>query len=74
MNMERINIEGRNDLLRDPESKAVLSRNKEALIAYQEKKKQQQQIQHIKDEQNTIRQELSQIKNLLEVLLNRGNE
>jgi len=63
-----INIEGRTDLKRDPNSKAILSNNKDAFLAYQEKKKQQEELQKIKEEQGFLREELNEIKNLLQIL------
>jgi hypothetical protein len=37
MSSRFLNIEGRTDLIRDPNSGAILSQNKEALIAYKQK-------------------------------------
>lgn len=71
-NKNFLHIEGRTDLIRDPNSKAILSNNKEAFLAYKEKKRQQDELQKIKEEQAHIRGELNQIKNLLEILT-RGN-
>lgn len=68
-----INIEGRSDLLRDPSSKAVLSSNREALLSYKEKKSQQEDVFRLKEELTQTREELSEIKNLLQTLLTRGN-
>tara|TARA_B100001059_G_C17806325_1_gene569383 strand:- start:1487 stop:1702 length:216 start_codon:yes stop_codon:yes gene_type:complete len=65
--MSHINIEGRDDIVRDPNSGAVLSTNRQALNAY---KARQNQTSHVENEINTLKSEMQDIKNLLMNLVN----
>lgn len=65
--MSHINIEGRDDIVRDPNSGAVLSTNRQALNAY---KARLNQTSHVENEINTLKSEMQDIKNLLINLVN----
>ena len=73
MSSRFLNIEGRTDLIRDPNSGAILSQNKEALIAYKQKNEEKNQINNLQEQQNSLQQEMSEIKSMLQTLLSRGN-
>jgi len=68
-----LNIEGRKDLVRDLKSGAVLSQNKEALLAYKQKSEDKDQITKLQEQQNSLQHEMSEIKSMLQTLLTRGN-
>lgn len=66
-----INIEGERDLIRDRNSKALLSINHEGLKAYKIKRIQQKKIIEYENDINTLKTELVEIKNTLELLVNK---
>jgi hypothetical protein len=69
-----IEVEGVGYLSRDTYSKALINRNKTALAQYRQKKliqeKQFDSIQKCSDDINTLKQELTDIKNTLATLVN----
>jgi len=69
-----IEVEGVGYLARDTYSKALINRNKTALAQYRQKKliqeKQFDSIQKCSDDINTLKQELTEIKNTLATLVN----
>ena len=73
MSSRFLNIEGRSDLIRDSNSGAILSQNKEALIAYKQKNEEKNQIKNLQEQQNSLQQEMCEIKSMLQTLLSRGN-
>ena len=66
-----IKIEGERDLVRDKNSKAILSRNYEGLKAYKIKKKQMTQILEYENDINTLKSEITAIRATLEVIVNK---
>ena len=60
-----INIEGRDDLVRDTQTKAILSNDVEQLKAYKLKTEQSSRLKRVEEEQNYIKSELQEIKNIL---------
>lgn len=66
-----INIEGERDLIRDRNSKALLNNNHEGLKAYKIKRIQQNKILEYENDINTLKTELVEIKNTLELLVNK---
>jgi hypothetical protein len=73
MSLGFLNIEGRKDLIRDTNSGAILSQNKEALLAYRQRNEEKDQIKNLKEQQNTLQHEMCEIKSMLQTLLSRGN-
>ena len=72
MSLGFLNIEGRKDLVRDPNSGAILSQNKDALLAYKQKNEERNQIINLQEQQNSLREEMGEIKSMLQTLLSRG--
>ena len=66
-----INIEGERDIVRDKNSKAILSRNYEGLKAYKIQKKQMAQILEYENDINTLKSEITEIRATLEVIVNK---
>lgn len=69
-----IEVEGVGYLSRDTYSKALINRNKTALAQYRQRKliqeKQFDSIQKCSDDINTLKQELTEIKDTLKTLVN----
>lgn len=67
--MEGIKIEGDPDLVRDPQTNAVINSNSTAYVQYmqqkEKRKKQELEIQELKDE-------IGEIKSLLKTLINKS--
>lgn len=67
--MEGIKIEGDPDLVRDPQTNAVINSNSTAYVQYMQQKekrrKQELEIQELKDE-------IGEIKSLLKTLINKS--
>jgi len=66
-----IKIEGERDLVRDKNSKAILSRNYEGLKAYKIQKKQMSLILEYENDINTLKSEITEIRATLEVIVNK---
>ena len=66
-----IKIEGERDLVRDKNSKALLSRNYEGLKAYKLQQKQMTQILEYENDINTLKSEITAIRATLEVIVNK---
>jgi hypothetical protein len=66
-----IKIEGERDIVRDKNSKALLSRNYEGLKAYKIQKKQMTQILEYENDINTLKSEITAIRATLEVIVNK---
>jgi hypothetical protein len=66
-----INIDGESNLVRDKNSKAILSRNYEGLKAYKIQKKQMTQILEYENDINTLKSEITAIRATLEVIVNK---
>jgi len=66
-----IKIEGERDIVRDKNSKALLSRNYEGLKAYKIQKKQMSQILEYENDINTLKSEITEIRATLEVIVNK---
>ena len=68
-----INIEGERDLVRDKNSKAILSRNYAGLQAYKmQRSKEQKNLEYEKDI-NTLKKELSEIRTSLDFIVSNIN-
>jgi cell fate (sporulation/competence/biofilm development) regulator YmcA (YheA/YmcA/DUF963 family) len=59
------------ELIRDMESKAVLNTNLTALQAYKKKREKQQEIQSAVDDINNLRQEVNDLKTLMQRILDK---
>jgi hypothetical protein len=68
-----IPFENRTDIVRDPHSKAILSRDKAGFIEAKKRKEQEQRYINLEKEVSQMREETHQIKKMLQELLNRGN-
>ena len=66
-----IKIDGERDIVRDKNSKALLSRNYEGLKAYKIQKKQMNQILEYENDINTLKSEITEIRATLEVIVNK---
>ena len=66
-----INIEGERDLVRDRNSKALLNTNNESLKAYKIKRNANNKILEYENDINTLKKELVDIKQTLEILVNK---
>jgi len=68
-----INIKGRRDLKKDANSGAILSTDLRGLTEYKQKVEEQDKINKLEEKTNLIENEVSEIKQMLKVLINRGN-
>tara|TARA_Y100001937_G_scaffold39138_2_gene55648 strand:- start:6121 stop:6339 length:219 start_codon:yes stop_codon:yes gene_type:complete len=68
-----INIKGRKDVVRDRGSGAVLSTDMKSLSEYKRKSEDQTRIKILEEKTNAIENELSEMKQMLTILINRGN-
>ena len=68
-----INIKGRKDIIKDSHSGAILSTNVKALSEYKQKVGEQEKIDKLEHRTNLIENEISEVKQMIRVLLNRGN-
>jgi len=66
-----IKIEGERDLVRDKNSKAILSRNYEGLKAYKIQKNQMNQILEYENDINTLKSEITAIRTTLDIIVNK---
>ena len=68
-----LKVEGREDLVRDTESKAILSTDLKKLQEHREKKEFFKSLLAQKDHINTLKEEMSEIKALLHQIVKREN-
>ena len=68
-----INIEGERDLVRDKNSKAILSRNYAGLQAYKMQRSKEQKILEYEKDINTLKKELSEIRTSLDFIVSNIN-
>ena len=68
-----INIEGERDLVRDKNSKAILSRNYAGLQAYKIQRSREQKILEYEKDINTLKKELSEIRTSLDFIVSNIN-
>lgn len=68
-----INIEGEKDLVRDKNSKAILSRNYAGLQAYKIQRSREQKILEYEKDINTLKKELSEIRTSLDFIVSNIN-
>tara|TARA_B100000927_G_scaffold290255_1_gene288657 strand:+ start:1692 stop:1928 length:237 start_codon:yes stop_codon:yes gene_type:complete len=68
-----IQIEGERDYVRDKNSKAILSNNREGLRAYKIKRIQMQRVLEYENDINTLKSEISEIRTVLDVIVNKLN-
>ena len=68
-----INIEGERNFVRDKNSKAILSNNSEGLKAYKLKRIQMQKVLEYENDINTLKSEISEIRNVLDVIVHKLN-
>ena len=66
-----INIDGDRNLVRDKNSKALLSRNHEGLKAYKIQRNRNNKILEYENDINTLKTELVEIRHTLELLVNK---
>ena len=71
----KIALEDTNKYMRDRNSKAILSNDSSGLALYKAQREKHKQIQTYGDDINNLKQEFSEIKNLLvKILENQGRE
>lgn len=70
---EIIGIEGERDFVRDKNSKAILSNNSEGLKAYKLKRIQMKKVLEYENDINTLKSEISEIRTVLDVIVNKLN-
>lgn len=72
--MNLIQIEGHQDLLRDQTTNAILNTNKNEYNCYlqasQLRQKEKNKVENLERDLDTIKQEISQVKTLIQELLN----
>ena len=68
-----INIKGRKDVVRDPNSGAILSTDARSLSEYKNRTESQEKITRLEEKTNLIESEMSEMKRMLTILINRGN-
>ena len=68
-----INIKGRKDLVRDPNSGAILSTDMKSLSEYKKKSESEERLKKLEEKTNSIEHQISEMKQMLTVILNRGN-
>ena len=68
-----INIKGRRDVVKDSNSGAILSTDLKKLNEYKQKEEEQQKINILEEKTNIIENEVNEIKQMLKILINRGN-
>ena len=68
-----INIEGEKDLVRDKNSKAILSRNYAGFQAYKIQRSREQKILEYEKDINTLKKELSEIRTSLDFIVSNIN-
>ena len=66
-----INIEGDRHLVRDKNSKALLSRNHEGLKAYKIQRNRNNKILEYENDINTLNEEVTEIRSAIELLVNK---
>jgi len=66
-----INIDGDRNLVRDKNSKALLSRNHEGLKAYKIQRNRNNKILEYENDINTLKQEVTEIRSAIELLVNK---
>ena len=68
-----INIDGETNFVRDKNSKAMLSNNSEGRKAYKLKRIQMQRVLEYENDINTLKSEISEIRTVLDVIVNKLN-
>lgn len=63
-------IEG---FIRDPKNSALINTNATAYVQYKEKRKQHQDYSTLKNEVDSLKEDLGSIKNMLQILIQREN-
>ena len=66
-----INIEGDRHLVRDKNSKALLSRNHEGLKAYKIQRNRNNKILEYENDINTLKTEVTEIRSAIELMVNK---
>jgi len=66
-----INIDGDRNLVRDKNSKALLSRNHEGLKAYKIQRNRNNKILEYENDINTLKKEVTEIRSAIELLVNK---
>jgi hypothetical protein len=69
--MKYAKVQENPELIRDMDSKAVLNTNLTALQAYKKKREKQQEIQSAVEDINNLRQEVNELKTLMQRLLDK---
>ena len=70
-NMKYAQVKDNPELIRDMDSKAVLNTNVSALQAYKKKREKQQEIQSAVDDINNMKNEINEIKTLMQRILDK---
>ena len=75
--MNAIPVEGHSGLVRDKQSGAIININKEEILSMRAKKaarkKKEEELESLKNQVGTLKDELSEIKELLQGLVNGNN-
>jgi hypothetical protein len=69
--MKYAKVKDNPELVRDMDSKAVLNTNVSALQAYKKKREKQQEIQSAVDDINNMKNEINEIKTLMQRILDK---
>ena len=73
--MEKLQLQDTNKYVRDKDSKAIISSDKNSLTAYKAQRERAKQMQNPLDDINMLKNEMIEIKTLLtQILNNQGRE
>jgi hypothetical protein len=67
-------IEGESSLVRDMKSKAILNTNVELYNAYKKQRNFTNRLKNMVNEFDDVKAEISEIKNLLKIIINQGEK
>jgi hypothetical protein len=72
--MDYLKVLDHKDLLRDKNSKAILTNNSESLNKYKEERALKQKLASIAEDYDGLKSEVSEIKDMLKLILERTNK
>jgi hypothetical protein len=72
--MKFLKVKDHKDLLRDPNSKAIVNHDNEALNKYKEERALRLKLSGIANDYDQLKSEVSEIKDMLKLILERTNK
>jgi conjugal transfer/entry exclusion protein len=70
----KLRVKGNERLVRDPDNFAILNTDRSALKVHEQKMEQLRRVKNQQDEINTIKRDVSEIKDMLSQLLKSNNK